>query len=127
MRKTTQIREAVADDIDALAAFTVYSWNKTNIANTNLPAVTVTINSGVYENGVQDCNAGLRIEIKAESLTKVEDVLDVHAELIEPLFPVGHTLGGLVEYMLPESFDYAFDSDSSTGTMGLNFNVKYEV
>lgn len=126
MRKTQEIREAVATDIDALATFNVYSYAKDNIADSDLPAVTVTINSGVYENGVQDCSVGLRIEIKAKA-TKVENVLDTHAEAIEPLFPIGHTLNDLVEYMLPESFDYAYDSDSSTGTMGLNFNVKYEV
>ena len=126
MRKTQEIREAVAADIDALATFNVYDYNKVNIADEDLPAVTTTIAGGSYESGAEDCTLNLRIEIKAKGV-KVENILDDYAELIEPLFPVGHTLNGLVEYMLPESFDYAFDSDSSTGTMGLNFNVKYEV
>jgi len=126
MRKTQEIREAVAADVEALAAFNVYSYGKDNIADDNLPAVTVTIAGGSFENGAEDCVVGLRVEIKAKA-TKVENTLDSHAELIEPLFPIGHTLNGLVEYMLPESFDYAIDSSSSTGTMGLNFNVKYEV
>ena len=125
MRFTQQIREAVAAELNTLVGYTVYPYFKDNIDKQKLPALTVTIGSGVWENGASDCLMPCRIEIKDYS-SKIDNKLDDHAEIIEPLFPIGHTLNELVEYMIPESFDYSFDSESNTGIMGLNFNIKWE-
>jgi hypothetical protein len=127
MRKTQAIREKIALDISNLAFFNkVYSVKRTNIPDSSLPAVTVTTGTGDYGNGATETSILIRVEIKDKG-AKVEDILDSHAERVEPLFPVGSTLGGLVEYMNPVSFDYALDDDSATGVIGLNFEINYEV
>ena len=123
---TQQIREAITDKINALAKYNVYSVRRDNLTEAQLPAVIVTIDGGIYEDGAEVTSVDVRIEIRDKGL-KLENILDDHAEnFIEPLFPIGNPLGGLVEYMKPESFSYLLDTESSLGSMILNYNVKYD-
>lgn len=125
MRKTTAIRKEVGSIIETLAKFSVYTYTKNNLEDKDLPAVIVTTSTGAYEDGDENVLLDIRVEIRDKE-SKIEDVLDAHAEMIEPLLPIGDSLGGLVEYIKPESFDYLVDSETNVGTMGLNYNVKYE-
>ncbi len=123
---TQQIREAIALKVDNLAKYSVYSYRRDNLTPEQLPAVIVTIGGGSYEDGSEVMSVDVRIEIR-DNGSKIENILDDHAEnFIEPLFPIGNPLGGLVEYMKPESFSYLLDTESSLGSMILNYNVKYD-
>mgnify|MGYP000707654896 CR=1 FL=1 len=126
MRFTQEIRQAIAAIIPD-DTFTVYDYEKRNLMDANLPAVTVGNGNGSWESANTECYIDFRINIiiKADD-NEVQNELDDYAEIVEPLFPIGSTLNGLVEFMNPDSFDYVLDNDSSTGTMVLNFNVKYE-
>lgn len=126
VRMTQQIREAIAADINALARFNVYSYKRDNIMENKLPAVVVTIGDGFFEDGAETVSVDVRVEILDKG-TKIENILDDHAEnYVEPLFPIGFVLGGLVEYMKPISFSYLLDTESALGSMILNYNVKYD-
>ena len=127
IRITQQIRESMAAEVNALAKYSVYSVKRENLTDEQLPAVIVTINDGSYDNGAEDVYVDVRVEIRDKG-SKIENILDDHAQnYIEPLFPIGNTLNGLVEYIKPTSFAYLLDSESSQGSMILNYNVKYEV
>lgn len=127
IRITQQIREYMAAEVNALAKYSVYSVKRENLTDEQLPAVIVTINDGSYDNGAEDVYVDVRVEIRDKG-SKIENILDDHAQnYIEPLFPIGNTLNGLVEYIKPTSFAYLLDSESSQGSMILNYNVKYEV
>ena len=127
IRITQQIRESMSAEVNALAKYSVYSVKRENLTDEQLPAVIVTINDGSYDNGAEDVYVDVRVEIRDKG-SKIENILDDHAQnYIEPLFPIGNTLNGLVEYIKPTSFAYLLDSESSQGSMILNYNVKYEV
>lgn len=127
IRITQQIREYMAAEVNALAKYSVYPVKRENLTDEQLPAVMVTINDGNYDNGAEDVYVDVRVEIRDKG-SKIENILDDHAQnYIEPLFPIGNTLNGLVEYIKPTSFAYLLDSESSQGSMILNYNVKYEV
>lgn len=127
MRFTQEIREAIAAKIPLNPITKVYDYDKKNITDDKLPAVTIANGQGTWDNGATECYVSFQIEIKTKADdNKIQNELDKLAEIVEPLFPIGTTLNGLVEFMNPESFDYILDNDSSTGTMVLNFNVKYE-
>lgn len=125
-RFTQQIRETIADKIDALAKYSVYSYKRENIQADQLPAVIVTITGGVYEDGAETVDVDVIIEI-IDKGSKIENILDDHAEnYIEPLFPIGNPLDGLVEYMKPMSFSYQTDSETALGSIILNYNINYD-
>ena len=129
---TQQIRESMAASVKALVLlntlprYNVYSVRRDNLTDEQLPAVVITIADGFYENGAEETSVNVRVEIR-DTGKKIENILDDHAQnYIEPLFPIGNTLGGLVEYIKPVSFAYILDDDSGIGSMILNYNVKYE-
>ena len=129
---TQQIRESMAASVKALVLlntlprYNVYSVRRDNLTDEQLPAVVITIADGFYENGAEETSVNVRVEIR-DTGKKIENILDDHAQnYIEPLFPIGNTLGGLVEYIKPVSFAYILDDDSDVGSMILNYNVKYE-
>lgn len=127
MRKTKAIRQEIKKIIDASGVdFTVYDYDKRNISDNKLPAITIQTGAGVYSNGAEECDLVLFIKIHDKN-PKIQDTLDDHAEIIEPIFPIGSTLNNLVEYMNPESFSDVFDESSSMGIMTLVFNINYEV
>lgn len=135
MRKTQEIREAIATKLTALIGLDtnpyfkkVYSVRKNIIADTNLPAAVVTVLGGVHDESFspQEITASLNIEIKDKG-DNIEDILDDHAEKVESIFKVGETLNDLIEYMNPQSFDYSLDTESTAGTIILNYTIKYEV
>ena len=129
MRQTTEIRNAIAAKLTTLGLFNkVYSYTKLNIPDADLPAAIVSISQGVYTPGDyddMDVSIQLRIEIKDKGMN-VEDILDGHAELVEPLLKRGETLNGILENLIPSSFDYSLDPTSNAGIMGLNFEIDYE-
>lgn len=127
MRITTEIRNKMAERLENLAYFNkVYKQKRSNISDQNLPAVSVISGAGVYSNGTSETDHTVRLEIRAKDVN-IQDALDAHAEVVEPLFKVGDTLDGLIEWLRPDSFDYILDDDSDVGVMVLDFNVKYEV
>ena len=130
MNKLKDIRTEIARIInDSSLLITAYRYGKDNFTDDKLPAVTVMTGSGTFESGAADCSVGVHLEIKAKGKdSEIEDILDDFAQQIFELLPIGHTLGNLVEYIKPESFEaHVIDPDGSIGTKGLNFNVKYEV
>ena len=135
MRKTQEIREAIAAKLTALEGLDllpyfkkVYSVRKNAIDPVNLPAAVVTILGGVHEESFspQETVVSLNIEIKDKG-DEIEDILDDHAEKVESIFKVGETLSDLIEYMNSQSFDYSLDTESTAGTIILNYTIKYEV
>ena len=129
---TQQIRESMAASVKALLLptllqrYNVYSVRRDNLTDAQLPAVVITIPDGFFENGAEETSVNVRVEIR-DTGKKIENILDDHAQnYIEPLFPIGNTLSGLVEYIKPVSFAYILDDDSGIGSMILNYNVNYE-
>lgn len=132
MRFTQVIREKIGEILEShanviAAGITVYNYDKKNISDRSLPAITIVNGTGIYENGCEEITIPYRVELHAVHPTKIQNTLDALAEVVEPILPIATTLDGLVEYMNPESFDYSFDETTGNGKMGLNFNIKYEV
>ncbi len=130
MTTAKEIREKIAADIRTIAGGAkfgkVYSTHRNNIDAKNLPAVVVTTAVGLFLDGAENISLEVRVLIH-DNEKDIENVLDVHSKDIYDLLPIGVDLGGLVEYMKPESFDYILDTDSNAGVKVLIFNVKYEV
>ena len=129
MTTLKEIRNTIADTIAAFAGgakYKTYAKKTNNIQDKNLPAVVVTTVVGLFMDGAEEISLEVRVVIH-DNEKDIEDVLDVHSNDIYELFPIGSTLGGLVEYMKPESFDYVLDDQSDAGAKVLIFNVKFEV
>ena len=133
MRKSQVIREAIAAKLEALVGLDtlpyfkkVYSSHRV-VSGENLPAATVMGGGGTFDNNLNDTDVDMTVSIiiKAKG-DNVQDILDSHAEKIETIFKIGETLGDLVEYMNPESFDYLIDENSTAGTMTLTYTINYE-
>ena len=128
--KETAIRQKIAADInDYVGAtnYTAYSTHRISIDKKNLPAVVVTTGVGLFQTGAEEVSLVVRMVIH-DNKPAVENELDLHSQDIFDLFPIGSTLGGLVEYIKPESFDYVLDTEgSNAGAKVLIFNVNYEV
>ena len=131
MIKNINIRKKMAEMINGSPLIlTAYDYDKDNLTDDKLPAVTISTGGGAFTTGAEECEVDFRLEIKVKSVkaSEIESDLDTFAEQLFNLFPIGDTLDNLVEYIKPESFEpHSVDPDGSIGTKGLNFNVKYEV
>ena len=130
MTTLKEIREKIAADIRTVAGGAkfgkVYTNKTNNIADKYLPAVVVRTGVGFFETGAEEISLEVSVTIH-DNVEDVEDLLDLHSQDIYDLFPICTMLGGLVEYMKPESFDYVLDTQSNAGVKVLIFNVKFEV
>lgn len=136
-RKTTTIRQAFKDRIEALGIFNAVYTHKVNVTYISdaatFPAVSISMtdgnSTGTYLSGGEIEEVPVFVAIfykKNDSNEVIEDELDILAEAIEADVKTGDTLGNTVKSVIYETFNYEIDLDNNVGIFIMSFRVKYK-
>lgn len=128
MATRKQIREAVAALISPEFA-KVFSYNVSSVDPRDFPLAMAYIDGGDSEGDHSqgyDSEATLAIEIWANSSGDIDSALDELGNSVNALIDQDDTLGGLVNGIVRNSYNYVRDTESFNGTLLLTYQITYE-